>query len=144
MISRSSRLLHTALVVACGAGIAYAPARAQTSLTLPLGPSGHVGPITIGNLAPPPVHLLVPPNQARDWSRYCGLYQACGVPIRFVSGDWYRDNDAPRVQAAQPSKARQARQRWPGTRQDDRVVTAERRVDAMEDRRDRDRDDDDD
>lgn len=57
MVSRSSRLFHAALVVVCGAGIVYAPVQAQTSLT-------------------------VPPQQDRDWGRYCGPYQACSVPRR--------------------------------------------------------------
>ena len=118
MISRSSRLLHAALVVACGAGIVYAPVQAQTSLTVPRGQSGYYGRITIGSLTPPPVlgvgpviarpplgsdrwrqtaieplYLRVPPQQARDWGRYCGLYQACTVPVRFVPGDWDDDDD---------------------------------------------------
>lgn len=118
MISRSSRLLHAALVVACGAGIVYAPVQAQTSLTVPLGQSGYYGRITIGSLTPPPVlgvgpviarpplgsdrwrqtaieplYLRVPPQQARDWGRYCGLYQACTVPVLFVPGDWDDDDD---------------------------------------------------
>ena len=32
MISRSSRLLHAALVVVCGAAIVYAPAQSESSL----------------------------------------------------------------------------------------------------------------
>jgi hypothetical protein len=55
MISRSSRLLHAALGVVCGAGIVYAPVRAQTSLTLKLGQPGHYGQINLGNQGPPPV-----------------------------------------------------------------------------------------
>lgn len=98
MISRSSRLLHAALVVTCGAGIVYAPVRAQTSLTLQLGQPGHFGQIKLGNQAAPPIYgygpvivrpvdLRVPPDQAQDWGRYCDLYQACNVPVQFVRDD---------------------------------------------------------
>ena len=91
MISRSSRLLHAALVVACGAGIVYGPVLAQSSLTLQLGQPGYDGKINLGHQdAPPvvgyrkvnvrpssrgcdrwtqastqPIHLRVPMNQAR-------------------------------------------------------------------------------
>ncbi len=173
MISRSSRLLHAALVVVCGAGIVYAPVQAQTSLTVPLGQSGYYGRITIGNQAPPPVlgygpvigwpplgsdrwsqsaiepiYLRVPPQQARDWGRYCGLYQACNVPVLFVQDDWYRNTYAPRVRAAQARQARramEARDRWRASREEaKRLVTPDGRVYVLEKRRDRDDDDDDD
>jgi len=178
MISRSSRLLHAALVVVCGAGIVYAPVQAQTSLTVPLGQSGYYGRITIGNQAPPPVlgygpviawpsrdsnrwgpsaiepiYLRVPPQQARDWRRYCGLYQACSVPVLFVQDDWYRNTYAPRVRAAQARQTRQAarqarraveaRDRWLASREDVKpLVTPDGRVYVLEKRRGRDDDDD--
>jgi hypothetical protein len=106
MISRTSRLLHAALGVVCGAGIVYAPVQAQTALTLQWGQPGYFGPINLGNQ---PLYLRVPMNQARDWGRYCSLYQACNVPVQFVRDDWYRNVYAPRVQAAQ---AKQARDHW--------------------------------
>ena len=109
MISRSSRLLHAALVVVCGAGIVYTPVQAQTSLTLRLGQPGYVGPINLGNQGPPPVYLRVPPNQIRDWGRYCGLYQACHVPVQFVQDDWYRNVYAPRLRAAQARQVKNKR-----------------------------------
>ncbi len=171
MISRSSRLLHAALVVACGAGIVYAPVQAQTPLTLQLGQPGYFGPINLGNLAPPPVysfrpvivrpdakrrdgwtqdatrpvHLRVPMNQARDWGRYCGMYQACNVPVQFVRDDWYRDVYAPRVRAAQARAAKEARLlSWRDSRQDNKrvLVTPQGRAYGLERRRDWDDDDD--
>ncbi len=178
MISRSSRLLHAALGVVCGAGIVYAPVQAQTSLTVPLGQSGYYGRISIGNLAPPPVlgygpvigwqplgsdrwnpsaiepiYLRVPPQQARDWGRYCALYQACNVPVLFVQDDWYRNTYAPKVRAAQARQARQAarqarraaeaRDRWRASREEGkRLVTPDGRIYVLEKRRDRDDDDD--
>ena len=170
MISRFSRLLHAALVVACGAGIVYAPVQAQTSLTVPLGQSGYYGRITIGNQAPPPVlgyapviawpsrsgdrwsqpaiapiYLRVPPQQARDWRRYCGLYQACSVPVLFVQDDWYRNTYAPQVRAAQARQARRAkeeRDRWRASwEKGRRLVTPDGRVYVLDKRRNRDDDD---
>ncbi len=67
MISRSSRLLHTALVVACGAGIVYAPVQARTSLSVPLGQSGTYGRISIGNLAPLSQRRPSRSSQVRGW-----------------------------------------------------------------------------
>jgi hypothetical protein len=165
MISRSSRVLHAALVAACGAGMVYGPAQAQTSLSLQLGQPGYYGQLSIGNLAPPPVYdrrpvivrapdrrygwnqaalqpvyLRVPRKQARDWRRYCGRYQACSVPVYFVREDWYSNVYAPWVRAQQ---IREARDRW---RSADRsvprvLVTPPRRVYDPRDRRGWDHDD---
>ena len=140
MISRSCRLLHVALLATCGAGMIYAPAAdAQTSITLQLGQPSYYGPISIGYgaqppiystrpviVAPPrgrerwaqtynrPVYLRVPRNQARDWSRYCGRYQACNRPVYFVRDEWYRNVYAPRVRAA---AVRNRRDRWRSSNQ---------------------------
>ncbi len=145
MVSRSSRLLHVLLAVACGAGTVYFPAQAQTALSLQLGQPGYYGPINVGRLALPPVvdplplivrpargqdrwpsmsnkpiYLRVPPNHSRDWGRYCGLYQACRVPVLFVRDDWYRKVYAPQLRAA---AAWEARDRWrDGNRPTNRVL----------------------
>ncbi|GAC1606081.1 MAG: hypothetical protein NVS3B2_13160 [Ramlibacter sp.] len=34
-----------------------------------------------------PVYLYVPPGQVRKWSRHCGKYQACDLPVYFVRMD---------------------------------------------------------
>jgi hypothetical protein len=142
MISRSSRVLHAALVAACGAGMVYCPGQAQTSLTIQLGQPGYYGQLRLGDLAPPPVddlrplivrpasaryrwnenalqpvYLRVPPHQARDWRRYCGRYQACDVPVYFVREDWYRNVYAPWVRSER--NRQQARDHW---RSNDRNV----------------------
>jgi hypothetical protein len=39
-----------------------------------------------------PIYLHVPPNHARDWSKYCHKYNACNQPVYFVrSGEYVRD-----------------------------------------------------
>jgi hypothetical protein len=35
-------------------------------------------------MRPEPVYMWVPPGHRKHWSRYCGRYQACGVPVYFV------------------------------------------------------------
>jgi hypothetical protein len=34
------------------------------------------------------VYLRVPPGHRRNWSRFCGRYDACGRPVLFVRDDW--------------------------------------------------------
>jgi hypothetical protein len=34
-----------------------------------------------------PVYLYVPPGQVRKWTRYCGKYKACDLPVYFVRMD---------------------------------------------------------
>jgi hypothetical protein len=37
-----------------------------------------------------PMYLRVPPMHRAHWSRYCGMYSACGAPVYFVTDDWYQ------------------------------------------------------
>lgn len=41
---------------------------------------------------PEPVYMWVPPGHRKHWSRYCGRYQACGVPVYFVQDRWYNEH----------------------------------------------------
>ncbi|HEY8102819.1 MAG TPA: hypothetical protein VIF82_18930 [Burkholderiaceae bacterium] len=73
---------------------------------------GFYGRVDIGNGPPPPVvyaqavliaassasnhaapiYLHVPPDHAKDWSKYCHKYHACNQPVYFVrSGEYVRD-----------------------------------------------------
>jgi len=36
-----------------------------------------------------PVYMHVPPGHARDWSKHCRKYDACGVPVYFVKSREY-------------------------------------------------------
>jgi hypothetical protein len=38
-----------------------------------------------------PVYLRVPPVQAKNWSKHCGKYGACGQPVYFVQDGWYNN-----------------------------------------------------
>jgi hypothetical protein len=37
-----------------------------------------------------PLILHVPAGEIENWPRYCGKYQACTVPVNFVSERWFR------------------------------------------------------
>jgi hypothetical protein len=43
-------------------------------------------------VAPEPVYMWVPPGHQKNWRRYCGRYNACGVPVYFVQDGWYQQN----------------------------------------------------
>ena len=36
-----------------------------------------------------PIYLHVPPGHAKDWSKHCRKYNACGVPVYFVKSEEY-------------------------------------------------------
>lgn len=97
------------VLVACGlAGWALPAGAAYVNTTAggPLRP-GVYGHIEIGKSAPPPliynepvvgsralvaagvkpVYLYVPPGQVRRWSKHCGKYNACELPVYFVRMD---------------------------------------------------------
>ena len=42
--------------------------------------------------APQPVYMWVPPGHRKHWSKHCGKYNACGVPVYFVQDGWYQKN----------------------------------------------------
>lgn len=49
------------------------------------------------NRAPPaPIYLRVPPGNETKWRRYCKDYQACGIPVYFVSDKWFNEVYFPR------------------------------------------------
>lgn len=48
--------------------------------------------ITHSHTRPEPVYMWVPPGHRKKWSRYCGRYSACGVPVYFVEDHWYQEH----------------------------------------------------
>jgi hypothetical protein len=36
-----------------------------------------------------PIYLHVPPGHAKHWSKHCGEYNACGLPVYFVKSAEY-------------------------------------------------------
>ena len=47
----------------------------------------------------PPVYMYVPPEHARNWSKYCRNYNACGERVFFVQNYWYEHEYFPHYQA---------------------------------------------
>lgn len=52
--------------------------------------------VTPGVVVGPPVYMHVPPGHAKNWSKYCGGYNACGQRVFFVHDDWYEHEYVPR------------------------------------------------
>lgn len=93
--------------------LASVPATAQ-NVSINIGQPGFYGQINIGGFGPPPVvyaqpivvrevryraepvYLRVPAGHRKNWSRYCGRYNACARPVMFVRDDWYTNTYAPR------------------------------------------------
>ena len=43
----------------------------------------------VRTVAPPPVYMHVPPGHAKNWSKHCARYGACGQPVYFVKSAEY-------------------------------------------------------
>lgn len=102
------KFILAALLIGAAAG-------AAAQIDIKLGQSGYYGRIDLGNLRAPPViyqdpmlvqrpnnyrevpptYLRVPPNHAKQWSRYCAAYEACDRPVYFVQDSWYNNTYAP-------------------------------------------------
>lgn len=46
----------------------------------------------------PPIYLRVPPGHAKNWSKHCGTYNACGQRVYFVQDRWYTQEYSPHYQ----------------------------------------------
>lgn len=86
----------------------------DVGVSIQVGQPGFYGRIDIGQAAPPvvvyrepiwvqrgpvevqPVYLRVPPGHQKNWSKHCGKYNACGMPVYFVREDWYQERYAER------------------------------------------------
>lgn len=101
-----------AISLALGAA-AGAPALASTSVGVSISvvQPGVYGRIDIGSYPQPvvvypqpvviaqprvavvqqPVYLYVPPGHQKKWSKHCGRYNACGMPVYFVQENWVRE-----------------------------------------------------
>ncbi len=45
-----------------------------------------------------PIYMRVPPRHAKNWSKYCRQYGACGERVYFVKDYWYNHEYVPRYQ----------------------------------------------
>ena len=99
------------ILFAAALAVASLSASAQVSITI--GQPGYYGRVDMGNFAPAPlvygppvlvsggysgapIYLRAPLSHRRNWSRYCGRYNACGQRVLFVRDEWYTNSYAPR------------------------------------------------
>lgn len=104
--------IRTLLLAVAAAGAVASPAAraADVSVSVGVNEPGFYGQINIGNAPPPviyqqpvvivheraappmaPVYLRVPPGHEKQWSKYCGRYNACGRPVYFVRYDVHQE-----------------------------------------------------
>ncbi|MFA5243280.1 MAG: hypothetical protein WC392_13000 [Sulfuricella sp.] len=87
---------------------------ADVGVSISIGDPGFYGRLDIGDYPPPqviyrqprviqrvpmdrpPVYLRVPPGHAKNWSKNCRKYNACGERVYFVKDSWYNREYAPR------------------------------------------------
>lgn len=82
---------------------------ADVGVSITIGQPGFYGRIEIGDVGrpavvysrpvviervvvehrPEPLYLRVPPGHSRNWKKHCRAYDACGVPVFFVTDKWY-------------------------------------------------------
>lgn len=53
-----------------------------------------------------PVYLWVPPGHQKNWSKHCGKYNACGVPVYFVQESWYQQHVMAGPHGGHPGKGK--------------------------------------
>src|SRR5665811_774235 len=89
---------------------------ADVGVSISVGQPGFYGRLDIGNYPPPqllyrqpimvervpvsrpPIYLRVPPGHAKNWSKHCREYNACGERVLFVQDSWYNREYVPRYQ----------------------------------------------
>jgi hypothetical protein len=122
---------------------------ADVGVSITVGDPGFYGRIDLGNVPRPqviytnpviierprigyiaePVYLRVPPGHAKNWSKHCYRYDACGRRVYFVQDNWYSNVYAPRV--------REHGHEWERDRRDDYHGRDDRRGDDDHDRGDK-------
>jgi hypothetical protein len=107
------------LILAASLLAVGASATAGVGVSINIGEPGFYGQLDVGGYPPPPVYyaqpvivqrpvgyvevapvyLRVPLGYRQHWSRYCGMYNACGRRVFFVQDSWYANVYAPRYRA---------------------------------------------
>lgn len=104
-------------ILAASLAVTLTPAlAADVGVSISIGQPGFYGQIDIGGFPPPqlvyptpviiqrapagvvyaPIYLHVPPGHAKNWSKHCHSYNACGRPVYFVQENWYNNEYVPR------------------------------------------------
>ncbi len=100
------RFLLTAIIILAATPVLAA----DVGVSISIGQPGFYGRIDIGNNYPQPlliyrepiaiqrvpvgaqpIYLHVPPGHAKNWSKHCRKYNACGQSVYFVQDNWYND-----------------------------------------------------
>lgn len=111
------------IAAAVAAVTAATPAlAADVGVSVTIGEPGFYGRLDIGGFPPPqviyrqpkaiervpmerpPVYLRVPPGHAKNWSKHCHEYNACGERVLFVHDNWYQHEYVPRYQEKHRSR----------------------------------------
>ncbi|MDD2775887.1 MAG: hypothetical protein PHU06_08020 [Gallionella sp.] len=116
------------LIVAAAMMFAAPAMAADVSASVRVGQPGFYGRLDIGDSAPPqviyaqprlinrvairhpPVYMRVPPGHAKNWSKHCRHYRACGERVYFVEDSWYNDEFVPRYRERHPEQNNHANQ----------------------------------
>lgn len=105
-------LITTVLTIAAVTTPAFA---ADVGVSVSIGQPGFYGRIDIGDYPYPhprviysqprivervyierePIYLRVPPGHAKNWSKHCHRYDACGERVYFVQDSWYEHDYVP-------------------------------------------------
>jgi hypothetical protein len=113
--SKGSIIMKRSLLMLLLAAAAAPAFGADVGVSINIGQPGFYGRIDVGNYPAPqlvyaepiviqripvgvvrqPVYLRVPPGHAKNWSKHCGKYGACGQPVYFVQDNWYNNVYAP-------------------------------------------------
>jgi len=110
-----NRILKQCLSGAAFALAATSAFATDVGVSVTVGQPGFYGRIDIGSMPQPvvvypepvviqrapagvvyqPIYLRVPPGHAKNWSKHCGYYHACGRPVYFVQDRWYQEQYVP-------------------------------------------------
>lgn len=109
-----NRSLTLAAFAAAVLGAGLPAAAADVGVSVQISQPGIYGRIDIGRFPQPqvvvqqpvlvmppyvrplqPVYMWVPPGHRKDWKKHCGAYGACGVPVYFVTDEWYAERVQP-------------------------------------------------
>ena len=121
MKERDTKMKRTILAAALIAS-ATSVFAADVGVSITVGQPGFYGHIDIGDFprprliyaeprliirggpGGPPMYLHVPPGHAKNWSKHCSRYNACGSPVYFVQESWYNDVYVPRYREREHSQ----------------------------------------
>ncbi|HEY0878663.1 MAG TPA: hypothetical protein VGE10_09445 [Zeimonas sp.] len=123
--------LALAAALSLGTGFATSAFATDIGVSVEVGQPGFYGRIDIGTAPRPvlvypepiivqpapvavvrqPIYLRVPPGHAKNWSKHCRRYEACGQPVYFVQDRWYEDVYVPRYRSEHRTERRYVRER---------------------------------